>query len=97
MTTDFRQPPAPDPESSLTGVLYEGYPADAPHVVHAADHWLYEGTGVRLGDGFDHLVGVEYGRVTLGAPVPHPLEIAAHAPLVLNGHRSNSDSAYHTA
>jgi hypothetical protein len=80
----------------MTGVLYEGYPTDAPYVVHAADHWLYEGTGVRPGDGFGHLVGVEYDRVTPGAPVPEPLEITAHSPLVCNGRRSTSDSAYYT-
>lgn len=95
-TTDFRQAPAADPESSLTGVLYEGYPTDAPYVVQAADHWLYEGTGVRPGDGFDHLVGVEYDRVTPGAPVPGPLEITAHSPLVCGGRRSHSDSACYT-
>lgn len=97
VTTDFRQTPAPDPESSLTGVLYEGYPTDAPYVVHAADHWLHEGTGVRPGDGFDHLVGVEYDRVTPAALVPEPLEITAHSPLVCGGRRSHSDSAYYTA
>ncbi|MFJ9834567.1 N,N-dimethylformamidase beta subunit family domain-containing protein [Streptomyces sp. NPDC101169] len=97
VTTDFRRSPAADPESSMTGVLYEGYPVDAPYVVHAADHWVYEGTGVRPGDGFGHLVGVEYDRVTPGAPVPEPLEITAHSPLVCNGRRSHSDSAYYTA
>ncbi|POX42056.1 hypothetical protein C3488_37110 [Streptomyces sp. Ru72] len=96
VTTDFRQSPGADPESSMTGVLYEGYPTDAPYVVHAADHWLYEGTGTRSGDGFGHLVGVEYDRVTPGAPVPEPLEITAHSPLVCNGRRSTSDSAYYT-
>ncbi|MEV5733570.1 N,N-dimethylformamidase beta subunit family domain-containing protein [Streptomyces sp. NPDC052292] len=97
VTTDFRQSPGADPESSMTGVLYEGYPTDAPYVVHAADHWVYEGTGVRPGDGFGHLVGVEYDRVTPGAPTPEPLEITAHSPLVCNGRRSHSDSAYYTA
>ncbi|MFK4149203.1 N,N-dimethylformamidase beta subunit family domain-containing protein [Streptomyces sp. NPDC004065] len=96
VTTDFRQAPAADPESSLTGVLYEGYPVDAPYVVHAADHWLYEGTRVRPGESFDHLVGVEYDRVTPGAPVPGSLEITAHSPLVCGGNRSHSDSAYYT-
>lgn len=96
-TTDFRLAPAADPESSLTGVLYEGYPTDAPYVVHTADHWLYEGTGVRAGDGFAHLVGVEYDRVTPGPSVPAPLEITAHSPLVCNGRPSHSDSAYYTA
>ncbi|MFF9327114.1 N,N-dimethylformamidase beta subunit family domain-containing protein [Streptomyces sp. NPDC014776] len=96
VTTDFRQPPAADPESSLTGVLYEGYPVDAPYVVLAAGHWLYAGTGVRPGEAFPHLVGVEYDRVTPGFPTPAPLEITAHSPLVCLGRASHSDSAYGT-
>ncbi|WP_257033876.1 N,N-dimethylformamidase beta subunit family domain-containing protein [Streptomyces sp. Ag109_G2-15] len=97
VTTDYRSPPAADPESSLTGVLYEGYPVDAPYVVHAADHWLYDGTGVRPGDAFPHLVGVEYDRVTPVSPVPGSLEITAHSPVVCVGRPSHSDSAYYTA
>ncbi|MEU6663067.1 N,N-dimethylformamidase beta subunit family domain-containing protein [Streptomyces sp. NPDC046821] len=96
VTTDFRESPAPDPESSLTGVLYEGYPTDAPYVVHSANHWLYEGTGTRAGEGFDHLVGVEYDRVTPEAPTPERLEITAHSPLTCKGKRSHADSAYYT-
>ncbi|MFG2639042.1 N,N-dimethylformamidase beta subunit family domain-containing protein [Streptomyces sp. NPDC048362] len=96
VTTDFRLPPAPDPESALTGVLYEGFPVDAPYVVHAADHWLYDGTGVRAGEGFPHLVGVEYDRVPYGSRLPGPLEITAHSPLVCHGTPSHSDSAYYT-
>lgn len=95
-TTDFRQAPAADPESSLTGVLYEGYPTDAPYVVLDGGHWLFTGTGVDDGDAFDHLVGVEYDRVTPGAPTPAPLEIVAHSRLVCNGRHSHSDSAYYT-
>ena len=96
VTTDFRAEPSPDPESSLTGVLYEGYPTDAPYVVHAADHWLYAGTGVRAGESFAHLIGVEYDRVTPGEPTPRPIEILAHSPLVCEGRPSHSDSAYYT-
>ncbi|GAA1158901.1 hypothetical protein GCM10009654_13820 [Streptomyces hebeiensis] len=95
-TTDFRQGPGADPESALTGVLYEGYPTDAPYVVHAAGHWLFEGTRVKRGDAFDHLVGVEYDRVTPGTSAPEPIEIVAHSPLVCNGRRSHADSAYYT-
>ncbi|MEX2968680.1 N,N-dimethylformamidase beta subunit family domain-containing protein [Streptomyces sp. C184] len=95
-THDFRQPPAADPESTLTGVFYEGYPTDAPYVVHSADHWLFAGTGVRRGEAFDHLVGVEYDRVTPQAPTPARLEILAHSPLICNGRRSHADSAYYT-
>ncbi|WP_241720866.1 N,N-dimethylformamidase beta subunit family domain-containing protein [Streptomyces lydicus] len=95
-THDFRQPPAADPESALTGVFYEGYPTDAPYVVHNADHWLFAGTGAKRGDSFDHLVGVEYDRVTPQAPTPERLEILAHSPLVCNGRSSHADSAYYT-
>jgi hypothetical protein len=97
VSTDFREPPAADPESSMTGVYYEGYPVDAPYVVRTPGHWLYEGTGVRRGDGFPHLVGVEYDRVTPEVPTPRPIEVLAHSPLVCNGRRSWSDSAYYTA
>jgi hypothetical protein len=95
-TTDFRERPAADPESSLTGVIYEGYPTDAPYVVHNAGHWLFAGTGVAAGDRFDHLVGVEYDRVTPDLPTPAPIEIVAHSPLVCQGRNSHADSAYYT-
>ncbi|MGW7294699.1 N,N-dimethylformamidase beta subunit family domain-containing protein [Streptomyces xiamenensis] len=96
VTTDFRSSPGADPESSLTGVLYEGYPVDAPYVVHRPEHWAFAGTGVRAGDSFDHLVGAEYDRVTPEAPTPEGIEIVAHSPLVCNGTASHQDSAYYT-
>ncbi|WP_018385460.1 N,N-dimethylformamidase beta subunit family domain-containing protein [Wenjunlia vitaminophila] len=96
VTTDFRSGPGADPESSFTGVLYEGFPTDAPYVVHQPRHWLFEGTGVRQGQAFDHLVGVEYDRVTPTAPTPRRIEIVAHSPLRCNGERSHQDSAYYT-
>ncbi len=96
-TTDFRHRPGADPESSLTGVIYEGFPVDAPYVVGAPGHWLFAGTGVRRGDAFDHLVGVEYDRVDPAYPVPSPTEILAHSPLVCAGRHSHSDTAYYTA
>ncbi|SEG83374.1 hypothetical protein SAMN05216223_11461 [Actinacidiphila yanglinensis] len=96
-TTDFRSGPGSDPESSLTGVLYEGFPTDAPYVVENPDHWAFRGTGVRRGESFAHLVGVEYDRVTPDSPTPAPIEVVAHSPLVCQGRRSHSDSAYYTA
>ena len=97
VTNDYRREPAPDPESALTGVLYEGYPAEAPYVVTRPDHWAFQGTGVHAGDSFAHLVGIEYDRVTPSAPTPRPIEIVAHSPLVWNGSPSHSDTAYYTA
>ncbi|WP_256090478.1 N,N-dimethylformamidase beta subunit family domain-containing protein, partial [Actinacidiphila rubida] len=97
-TTDFRSGPGADPESSLTGVIYEGFPTDAPFVVERPDHWVFAGTGVRKGQAFPHLVGVEYDRVRPGDPTPPhaPIEIVGHSPLVCAGRSSHSDAAYYT-
>lgn len=95
-TVDFRSAPAADPESSLLGVIYDGYPVDAPYVVTQPGHWLFEGTGVKAGDGFAHLVGVEYDKVNTGFPTPRPIEIIAHSPVVCEGRPSHQDTAYYT-
>lgn len=79
-TVDFRSAPGADPESSLLGVIYDGYPVDAPYVVTHPDHWLFEGTGAKAGDRFAHLVGVEYDKVNTGFSTPRPIEILAHSP-----------------
>ncbi|WP_280701075.1 N,N-dimethylformamidase beta subunit family domain-containing protein [Kitasatospora sp. GP82] len=95
-TTDFREVPGADPESSLLGVIYDGYPVDAPYVVTNPGHWLFAGSGVQGGDSFPHLVGVEYDRVLTGFSTPRPIEILAHSPVVCDGRRSFADSAYYT-
>lgn len=95
-TTDFRVGPGADPESSMLGVIYDGYPVDAPYVVTSPGHWAFEGTGVAAGASFPHLVGVEYDRVDTGFPTPRPIEVIAHSPVVCDGRRSHSDTAYYT-
>ncbi|MEU9303768.1 N,N-dimethylformamidase beta subunit family domain-containing protein [Streptomyces sp. NPDC048269] len=95
-TGDFRSAPGADPESSLLGVIYDGYPVDAPYVVTNPGHWLFEGTGAKAGDRFEHLVGVEYDKVDTGFPTPRPIEILAHSPVVCEGRPSHQDTAYYT-
>jgi N,N-dimethylformamidase beta subunit-like, C-terminal len=96
VTSDWREPPHPDPESSLIGTLYEGYPAIADYVVYSPDAWMFKGTGARKGTSFPVLVGVEYDRVTPGYPVERPIQVLAHSPLVCQGVSSFADSAYYT-
>ncbi|MEU6897988.1 N,N-dimethylformamidase beta subunit family domain-containing protein [Streptomyces virginiae] len=95
-TVDFRSAPGADPESSLLGVIYDGYPVDAPYVVTNPGHWLFEGTGAKAGDRFEHLVGVEYDKVNTGFTTPRPIEILAHSPVVCEGRPSHQDTAYYT-
>jgi hypothetical protein len=96
VTSDWREPPHSDPESSVTGTLYEGYPATAHYVVATPDAWMFSGTGVRKGSRFAALVGVEYDRVNPGKPVERPIQILSHSPLTCHGVNSYADSAYYT-
>ena len=96
VTSDWREPPHPDPESSLIGTLYEGYPAIADYVVRTPHAWMFKGTGAREGTSFPVLVGIEYDRVTPGYPLERPIQVLAHSPLVCKGVNSYADSAYYT-
>jgi hypothetical protein len=96
VTSDWREPPHPEPESSLIGTMYEGYPALSDFVVHSPHAWMFRGTGVRAGSTFRNLIGVEYDRVTPGFPVERPMEVLSHSPLVCKGVHSFADSAYYT-
>ncbi|MFD0355282.1 N,N-dimethylformamidase beta subunit family domain-containing protein [Streptomyces sp. NPDC127110] len=95
-TNDFRRAPLPQPESELYGMMYDGYPVDAPYVVADPSHWLLKGTGARYGDAFAHLVGVEYDRVDPARPAPAPVEVIARSPVVRNGRRTRAESVYMT-
>ena len=66
VTSDWREPPHPDPESSLTGTLYESNPTTADFIVESPGAWMYERTGVHRGSRFRGLVGIEYDRVNPG-------------------------------
>ncbi len=96
VTSDWREPPNPDPESSLIGTLYESNPVDAAYVVATPDSWIFGGTGVHKGSRFTGLVGIEYDRVNPVYPVERPIQVLSHSPLTCRGVNSYSDSAYYT-
>jgi hypothetical protein len=96
VTNDWREPPDPDPESSMTGTLYESNPTNADYIVATPDSWIYAGTGVQQGSSFPGLVGIEYDRVNPAVPVERPIQVLSHSPLTCRGINSYSDSAYYT-
>ncbi len=96
VTSDWREPPNQDPESSLIGTLYESNPVDAAYVVATPDAWMFRGTGVSKGTRLPGLVGIEYDRVNPDSPVERPIQILSHSPLTCRGVNSYSDSAYYT-
>jgi hypothetical protein len=96
VTSDWREPPHPDPESSVIGTLYEGFPTVADYVVATPDAWVFRGTGAVRGTRFAELVGIEYDRVNPGYPVPRPIQVLSHSPVTCHGVNSYGDSAYYT-
>jgi hypothetical protein len=96
VTSDWREPPDPDPESSLIGTLYEAEPTNADYVVATPDAWMFAGTGVRKGSTFPGLIGIEYDRVNPDSPIERPMQILSHSPLTCRGVNSYSDSCYYT-
>ena len=96
VTSDWREPPHADPESSLIGTLYEGYPAISDFVVYAPHAWMFARHRGAQGQQFGTLIGIEYDRVTPGYPVQRPIQVLSHSPLVCKGVHSFADSAYYT-
>jgi hypothetical protein len=96
VTSDWREPPNPDPESSLTGTLYESNPTAANFIVASPDSWVFANTGVQLGTSIPGLVGIEYDRVNPVYPVNRPMQVLSHSPLTCRGINSYSDAAYYT-
>lgn len=80
-TAQWRQAPHPDPENSLTGMLYEAFPAEADLVVHDPDFFLLAGTGAARGDTYAGLVATEIDRAYPVAGTPTNLQVVAHSPV----------------
>jgi hypothetical protein len=95
-TARFRDPPDPDPENSLTGMLYECFPVDAPYRVVSPHWWGFRGTGVHAGTSFPHLVGVEADRVYPIPSTPRPLQILSYAVYSCGGFPTSAESVYYT-
>lgn len=95
VTVDWREPPDPRPESSLTGALYECNPVHGDLVVTDPTSWLYAGLAT-AGTRIRGIAGSEYDRVNPADPVPHPLEVLTHSPVTCRGHASFTDSVWYT-
>ncbi|MEJ6510603.1 MAG: hypothetical protein QNL59_05600 [Actinomycetota bacterium] len=97
VTTSFRESPAPNPESSLTGSYYECNPVNADWVVGDASMWMFQGSGFKNGEKIAHMVGNEYDRVNLSVPTPANIQILAHSPVTCRGMNSYADTTWYSA
>ncbi|MFN8097979.1 MAG: DUF6605 domain-containing protein [Dermatophilaceae bacterium] len=97
-TVMWRARPDPRPENSLTGMLYECFPAAGPLVVTDPDFFLFTGTGAKAGSSYPGLIGTEIDRVYPLAGTPPTLHIAAHSPVACADRgRTYADLTYYTA
>jgi hypothetical protein len=82
-TVRFRDPPQPQPENGLFGVMYDGWElVSFPLVVADEHHWLFEGTGVRRGTQLVGLVGFEFDRVWNNGFHPEGVHTPLESPVV---------------
>lgn len=96
-TTQWRQAPHPDPENSMTGMLYECFPGIGPFVVKDPSFFLFRGTHVRAGSSFSGLAGVEIDRAYPIAGTPENLQVVAHSPQRCGPYLNTfSDMTYYT-
>jgi len=97
VTVSWREPPLNRPESTLIGAFYQCNPVKADFVVADASAWVFAGTGLRKGDRIRDLVGPEYDRYDVNAPLPPgPVQVLGHSPVRCGGRASYSDMTYYS-
>lgn len=97
VTSDWREPPLPRPESALTGVLYECNPVRADMRIVDPSAWVFDGTALRAGDRLAGVVGPEYDRVVPRKPTPSSVQVLSHSPLRCRSRSSFADMSYYVA
>jgi hypothetical protein len=101
VTTQWRNPPVPRPESVLNGAIYQcndpGHHVDAPLRVVEAGSWIFNGANVAVGRLLPHVVWLEYDKVDASMPTPRSIQIVAHSPLTCLGRSDHADTTYYTA
>lgn len=95
-TRQWRCDPNYEPESILTGIVYEGNGIQAPFVVTDPNAWMFKGTGARKGDSFAGVVEVEYDKLIEGMPVPRPLQVVSESPVVCRKAPTHAHACYYT-
>ncbi len=77
----------------LLGLRWSGwaYMDGFPFLVATPDHWIYEGTGLRVNDTLGHIIGYEWDCV--GSGEPDSVEVVSDSPVVHEyGYTSRSNA-----
>ncbi|MBP2356637.1 hypothetical protein JOF29_007747 [Kribbella aluminosa] len=95
-TVRWRSAPYPDPENSLTGMLYECFPAVGAFTVRDPGFFLFAGTRVRAGTAYPGLIGDEADRAYPIPGTPANLQVVAHSRTTCGRLHTYSDASYYT-
>ncbi|QRK05156.1 hemolysin [Archangium violaceum] len=81
-TTKFRDLATPRPENALLGVMFSSrwHQFAFPTIITNADHWAFEGTGLKNGDTLWRANGYEQDQVVANGQSPEGLEVLAESP-----------------
>ena len=96
VTVNWEQPPVSNPESSLTGGMYQDIDALADIVVFDPHSWALAGTGLKAGQHLPHGVQGEFDRYVPGGVAPADVDIITHS-LIADRHGNFSDMTWYTA
>lgn len=97
-TAKWRSKPYPRPENSLTGMLYECFPAVGSFTVRDPGFFLYAGTRATKGSAYPGLTATEVDRAYPIAGTPKNLQVVAHSPVTCGPSiHTFSDATYYTA
>jgi len=95
VTVNWDQAPVSNPESTLTGGMYQDIDAEADMVIADPTSWALAGTGLTAGQHLPRAVKGEFDRYVPGPSSPANADVIAHSPIA-NRHGNFSDMTWFT-
>jgi len=96
VTVNWDQPPLNNPESSMTGAMYQDIDANADMVVYDPASWALAGTGLTAGQHLPHALQGEFDKYVPGHGAPADVDIILHS-VVPNRGGNYADMTWFTA
>jgi hypothetical protein len=96
VTVNWDQPPVSNPESQMTGGMYQDIDADADVVVFDPTSWALAGTGLAAGQHLPKALQGEFDRYVPGGGAPTDVDLITHS-VVPNRHGNYADMTWYTA
>lgn len=95
-TARWRDSPHGMPETTVTGMLYDAYPALGDMKVRDPDFFLFKGTGVREGTTFPGLLAIETDRYYDIESTPRPIQAPTVGEVDCRGEKTWSTMTYYS-